>query len=230
MRRVQYYQQNGQTVKRVYTRKPGRPKGTKNSTYNLTKEGLAKKQECARKTLIKIRKSGKVGSGYFKNHEMTVEHKKKNSKGVLKAIADGRLNPVENIRKFIASGGSEKYWETRVTHGTHGMFYSKKNIASLRYDSSWELERMKFLEANDEVVSYRKNPVKIPYSLNGQAHYYFPDFMVEYANGDRVLEEIKPKALIPLSNNKLKIKAAKIFCRALGLEFRILTCVESLSS
>jgi hypothetical protein len=92
------------------------------------------------------------------------------------------------------------------------------------------LKRMQCLEKEVKVVSYKKNPVQIPYSLNGIAHYYWPDFLVEYKNGTHVLEEIKPKALLNLPKNKLKLAAAKMFCKAAKLKFRVLSSVEQLGT
>jgi hypothetical protein len=230
MRYVQVYRQNGRLVRRVYKKRPGRPKGIKNSSYNLSAGGLKVKQEVGRKQLLRLHKEGKAGSGFFRTHEYPDSAREKNSKSILKLIADGKFDPADNIRKFIAAGGSKNYWATRVNHGTHGMFFSRKNGKKLRYDSSWELKRMQCLEKEVKVVSYKKNPVQIPYSLNGIAHYYWPDFLVEYKNGTHVLEEIKPKALLNLPKNKLKLAAAKMFCKAAKLKFRVLSSVEQLGT
>lgn len=231
MRIVQVFKQGGRTIRRVYRKKkPGRPKGTKNSTYNLSERGLLIKQKVGKKQLVRLREEGRIGSGYFKGKTQTRDHRRKNSLGVLKAIKSGRLDPGKNVREFIAAGGSKKYWNSRVNRGTHGMFYSRKNRKKLRYDSSWELERMQYLEADETVVSYKKNPVQIPYALNGQAHYYFPDFMVEYVNGTKVLEEVKPKAFLKDSKNVEKIKVARLFCKRLGIKFRILSSKKELKT
>jgi hypothetical protein len=231
MRIVQVFKQGGRTVRRVYDKKkPGRPKGTKNSTYNLSKRGLATKRRVGKELRARLIKEGRIGSGYFKGKTQTKVHRKRNSLGVKKAIRDGRLDPGANVRGFIAAGGSKDYWNSRVNHGTHGMFYSKKNKRKIRYDSSWELERMKYLEADSFVVSYKKNPVQIPYALNGQAHYYFPDFLVEYKGGHRVLEEIKPTAFLNDPRNVEKLKAGRLFCRRLGIKFRILSSKDELET
>jgi hypothetical protein len=231
MRIVQVFKQGGRTVRRVYTKKkPGRPKGTRNTTYNLTADGLARKQVAARKVANRLHKEGRAGSGHFKYHEYPQEGVEKCRQATLRKIAEGTLDPAENIRKFIKAGGSPKYWNSRVNHGTHGMFYSTKNKKRFRYDSSWELERMKYLETDDTVVSYRKNPVQIPYALNGQAHYYFPDFMVEYVDGSKVLEEIKPPAFLNDPKNIEKVKVARLFCRRIGVKFRILSSRKELET
>ena len=218
-------------VRRVYRKKkPGRPKGTKNSTYNLTADGLVRKQKAARKVANRLHRDGRAGSGYFKYHEYPQEGVERCRKATLRKIADGTFNPAMNIRKFIAAGGSKKYWNSRVNRGTHGMFYSKKNRKRLRYDSSWELKRMEYLEVNKLVVRCEKNPVQIPYNLNGQAHYYFPDFLVEYRDGHRVLEEVKPKEFLDYQVNVEKFKVARIFCKSLKIKFKILSSEKELET
>lgn len=229
MRIVQVFKQGGRLVRRVYKKKPERPKGVKSSSYNQTAAGLDRKKASARKVAIRLHKEGKAGSGHFKYHEYPESGRQKCREATRSLIAQGILNPAKNIRKFIAAGGSKKYWNSRVNHGTHGLFYSKKNKKHIRYDSSWELDRMAYFEKDTSVVSYRKNPVQIPYSLNGQTHYYFPDFMVQYKDGTRVLEEIKPREFLKDSKVRQKIKVATLFCKNLRIQFRIVSQKEKLT-
>lgn len=86
---------------------------------------------------------------------------------------------------------------------------------------------MRSLEKCENVVSYRREPVQIPYSLNGLARYYRPDLLVTYASGRKVLEEIKPKNLCDLPVTKAKFQAARAFCRTAGLEFRVLKTLDA---
>lgn len=217
MRVVQTYRRRGKLVTRVYTRKPGRPVGSKGG-YNLTPEGLKGKQRACRKLLAKLRAEGRVGSGSFKGQSLSAEHKRKVSAGVKKAIAEGRFDPVGNVRRFVAEGGC-----TNKSHGNRGKFYSKKNRKTMYYDSSWELARMQTLEKDNDVVYYQREPLRIPYKFNGSRHYYHPDFLVTYRNGDQVLEEVKPKPLCRSYVNQAKFRAARLSCAQRGFWFSVIT-------
>lgn len=207
MRIVQRYKQNGKWITRVYTKLPGRPKGVKSSTYFLSKEGRRIKQNICRKLQSRLYKEGRTG--WPKGRKQSKTHRRKNSIGVRRAIREGRFNPVSNIRKFIESGANRLY----LNHGKRGKFYSKKNDCHLCYDSSWELERMHTFEKDPRVRSYRRNPLQIRYTFNGQIHYTWPDFLVIYTNGLRVIEEIKPYEMcVLLPRNRKRIKAMENFC------------------
>lgn len=81
-----------------------------------------------------------------------------------------------------------------------------------------------------DVVSYKKEPFKVRYRLEGRVHYYWPDFLVEYTDGCKVLEEVKPTVMLEYKATKAKMMAVKAFCRRVGLAFRFLGSVEELSS
>ena len=205
----------------------GRPKGVKDTgPRNYSEEGLLAMMSNGHKTRELMVARGTIG--WPKGRKPSITHKKRNSKGVLNAIEERRFSPKKNINKFIAeSDGSEKYWRTRVNHGTHGSFYSKKNRKVMYYDSSWELARMKFLDQCEDVKHYRRQPVQIPYSLNGKAHYYRPDLLVEYMSGLHVLEEIKPAPMLDRPEVKAKFQAARAFCKVSNLQFRVLCSLEA---
>lgn len=115
------------------------------------------------------------------------------------------------------------------------------------YRSSWELSFMRWLDTNNAVKRYASEELAIPYvnplklDANGRPKIsqYYPDFLVLYqdVNGDlhREIIEIKPHsqsvAKAGMSDrdrqallvNDAKWKAAEIYAKKNGAEFRILT-------
>jgi|SRR5208282_1699969 len=182
-------------------------KRSKSSTLRWAKEGAKEAQSA-------------LLNQVFANPEM----RKRVSDGVITAIESGKLNPGENIRKFIANGGSEKYWETKKITGKKGKFCSSKNCEVLFYHSMWELVRMISLEEDGTVLRYKKAPFAIPYILNGKKHRYYPDFLVIYRMGKGcVLEEIKPLALTETVENQAKFNAARQWSKEQGIPFVLIT-------
>lgn len=127
-------------------------------------------------------------------------------------------------------------------------FYKPKNPqkyagkGSIRYRSSWELKFMQFLDAHPSVKHWASESISIPYKnpLVNKTKSYVPDFFIVYedATGSRKAEivEIKPhketsleaagrsqKNQIQAVVNLAKWQAAKTYCDANGIAFRIIT-------
>ena len=118
----------------------------------------------------------------------------------------------------------------------------KGNASNIQYRSGWELNFMKYLDRQPEVVRWSSEEIIIPYKspIDGKWHRYFPDFWVKTSNGETLIE-IKPKrqTLPPKENpkhrrrylkevktwgiNSAKFAAAEQFCRTKGWEWRIIT-------
>lgn len=113
------------------------------------------------------------------------------------------------------------------------------------YRSSWEKNFLKFLDVNQNVKRFSSEEIVIPYisPLDGRQHRYFPDFFIEFANGRKVIIEIKPynqavepappkrqgqvkqyeRNLAAFLVNQAKWNAAKTFCMMNGFEFEVFT-------
>ena len=109
------------------------------------------------------------------------------------------------------------------------------------YRSSWEFTFCAFCDNNPAVIQWASEPFMIPYRnpLTGKNTIYVPDFMMVYMDKNQQkhaeVVEIKPlketsmesaksvrdKAAVAL--NIAKWTAAKAFCAAHGLTFRIVT-------
>lgn len=103
--------------------------------------------------------------------------------------------------------------------------------------SSWERKFIYWCESNPNVKRWGSECITIPYILatDGSNHNYHPDFVVEMANGETWVVEIKPQSQCkrPLkedgwlwnayTHNMSKWVAAKKFCEDRGLKFKIFT-------
>jgi hypothetical protein len=103
----------------------------------------------------------------------------------------------------------------------HKKGWYKSLISGIKeyYESSYELERMKQLDALN-IPWTKKHHIRIEY-INENKRYsnYVPDFLVN----NKIIEEVKPKPLINTKNNLLKFEAARKFCEENGYKFKILT-------
>lgn len=112
----------------------------------------------------------------------------------------------------------------------------------ITYRSSWELEFIRRLEYDSNVLKWSSEPIEIPYiskeKVNGKwiekRRNYNPDFLVILKSGKVLLIEVKPLSQVPLfeniilsdpaqMKNQCKWKAAIGFCKKQGWEFRIIT-------
>ncbi len=109
----------------------------------------------------------------------------------------------------------------------HGEFENpKKSAFSLEYyDSGWELEYMKQLEADKTVKKWTKNhAIRIPYfDHQGKWRSYQPDFLVERVDGTIELHEIKGGHLLGTPITRRKIEAAREWCKARKMELKIIS-------
>ena len=116
--------------------------------------------------------------------------------------------------------------------------YIGKKLPMMR--SSWETHFARFLDTNPNILEWASEGIRIPYTnVMGKKTSYVPDFLIRYKdkNNKIVTEiiEIKPynqsvlkegmnaKLKATVVNNHLKWEAARRFCKAKKIEFRIVT-------
>lgn len=113
------------------------------------------------------------------------------------------------------------------------------NIANdiIIYRSSYEKIFIGWLENNKNVKYWGSECFGIPYisALDNKQHTYYPDYIIEFANGDKMVVEIKPynQTYKPVNENSWankeyirnisKWKYAKEYCEQRGYKFKILT-------
>lgn len=92
------------------------------------------------------------------------------------------------------------------------------------YRSGWELKLMKYLDGNSDVEYWTCEPFHILYisPKDGQQHRYFPDFLVKFKNGRKVLIEVKPQAQWGDPVNQAKWEQAKKFCDGHSMDWRVM--------
>jgi len=146
-------------------------------------------------------KRGHFDTTGFCGHPQTSETRKKIGKGLYIAYAAGIKQP--------------------STGNVSGEWVDTKKGGRIYCASLWEKRRCEALDSESLVLSYQKHPFSIPYFLDGVAHIYFPDFLVQFADGRRVLEEVKGWVRNETVWKAKKI-AARRFCKRHGLTFTIL--------
>lgn len=106
----------------------------------------------------------------------------------------------------------------------------KGGVVSFR--SSWEREFVKLLDASSVVKKFVYEPFGIQYKLDGHRHTYFPDFLITFVGGLKVLVELRgikgsksrwAKTL--LEALKIKCKVAGELCAEKGYKFLLLYSV-----
>ena len=102
----------------------------------------------------------------------------------------------------------------------------KKSPYSIEYyDRSWELEHMKELDADPLVAKWTKNHgIRIPYrNMEGKFSTYAPDFLVQLEDEAVELHEIKGTHLLDSEITKRKANAAREWCKARGMNYRLIS-------
>ena len=122
----------------------------------------------------------------------------------------------------------------------------KGNASNIIYRSSWELRVMKYLDENPNVIWWASEELPIPNvsPVDKKAHRYFPDFIVHLnLKGGKTITyilEVKPEAQtkkptqkrrtknyinesITYAINQEKWRAADLFCKEHGWEFKLIT-------
>lgn len=94
-------------------------------------------------------------------------------------------------------------------------YYKTRDDRSVKYDSSYELRRMREYDylMNDELESWERCVLAIPYTDGqGKVRHYNPDFLLRYVDGHIVIEEVKGKMT---DDDVLKFEALISYCEKL---------------
>jgi hypothetical protein len=120
---------------------------------------------------------------------------------------------VENVmfkKEFV-----DKAHQNQWSNYKRGYFNSTKNNNTFFYRSSYELIALEKLELNPLVKAYDSPLFWIEY-LNpedNKIHKYYPDFLIEYTNGEKVLTEVKTEYESKRPVVQAKSYAAKQYCQ-----------------
>lgn len=121
----------------------------------------------------------------------------------------------------------------------------KGDATNIVYRSSWELRVMKYLDENPAVVWWASEELFIPYKspVDQKVHRYFPDFVARIRQASKettVVMEVKPfkqtqkptqkrrtqkflQEAATYAINQEKWRAADLFCKEHGWQFKIIT-------
>ena len=111
----------------------------------------------------------------------------------------------------------------------HRGTYVSRIAGECKYRSGWELKYMEYLDADPNVAIWTYEKLKIEYISNQKTkkiRTYYPDFQVVYANGKKVVIEIKPLRKLQQLSVVKKIRAAKEWCSTNDVDYKVLTEME----
>ncbi len=117
--------------------------------------------------------------------------------------------------------------------------------SNIVYRSSWELRVMKWLDEHPNIIWWASEELPIPYvsPVDNRVHRYFPDFIAKVRQQGKettMILEVKPykqtqkptqkrqtkkflQEIVTYAVNQEKWKAAELFCKEHGWQFKILT-------
>ena len=126
----------------------------------------------------------------------------------------GEKRLVPTLRAYDPIGSTDDvYFETtKTTYDTE-----KSHVNRVAQDSGWETELAAKLEGMPEVVSYVKNQglnLKIPYTFEGRAANYVPDFLIRLRDRDARGDDDLLTLLLEVSGEAKKEKQAKVAAAA----------------
>jgi Ni/Co efflux regulator RcnB len=127
----------------------------------------------------------------------------------------------ETWRDNVSKAITQKYIDGGF-EWSRGEYISSKSNEAFYYRSSWELQRMQELDADNKVSSWEHEPFNIPYTIDRIKHRYIPDFIIRYNDKTTVIEEVGPKTLKEGTEISIaKSEAAKVYCSEHNFIYRI---------
>lgn len=125
----------------------------------------------------------------------------------------------KRISRIKGRSSKRKHYKTGIHHST-------KCPTIIKYRSGWELSVCQFLDASEKVLKYEYESIQIPYISNaktGKVRIYYPDFLIYFSSGRKVIVEVK--RVDKLSNPKVmkKTAAGKNFAKKNGMEYELWT-------
>lgn len=103
-----------------------------------------------------------------------------------------------------------------------GKFPSIKMRRVIKWESLIERDEIYLLEYDREVTAYEEQPDRIHYVLDGEKHYYTPDFKVD-KSGKIQIVEVKRKKEVDKGTHTILFREIKWQCRQNGQEFVVAT-------
>jgi type III restriction enzyme len=122
----------------------------------------------------------------------------------------GEPRLIPTLRPYDSIGSTDDvYFETtKTTYDTE-----RSHVNRVAQDSGWETEIATKLESMSEVISYVKNQglnLKVPYTFEGRAGNYVPDFVIRLRDRDSTGEDDLLTLVLEVSGEPKKEKQAKV--------------------
>lgn len=98
-----------------------------------------------------------------------------------------------NIKNFKPSN-NKKYHQGYLDPTKMTKYFSSCKDEPIIYRSGLELQFIQFCEANPKIVKWASEPLNIKYfnRLDNKEANYYPDYIIETADGNKIIIEIKP--------------------------------------
>ena len=139
----------------------------------------------------------------LKGRTLSIEHKLMLSKIRSEGICSGRIKP--------------------VTWGKCGYIFSIKMNQQFFVQSSYEGKAIRMFDADSTIVSFTKNPYRIPYWYGGKNRFYIPDFETIDAQGNKSLIEVTASFRLADLQRQARHEVGRKFAEENGMSFVILT-------
>lgn len=185
-----------------------------------------------RDNMSKVKKGTKFTESHKSKISKAIKEFRKTEEGIEHTKKLAEIRSVNNIDRLKSS---DEYTDLNRKNGRYksGNYDSVVWGETFRYDSSWELDFIKYTEKScisgdisyisrcqDSIIYYRSESDKI----NKHHHRYLPDFYIEFKSGIKVVIELKPSNIVkkdPIVTRK-RLSAKKFF-KDKGIKYLILT-------
>ena len=157
----------------------------------------------------------------LRNKPKSDNHKKQISKNFTKywSSEENKEKASKRQTEWLMDNGEICYKQSKS-----GWYTCKKSMKiKAYYRSSYELNALKWLDSCSDVCSYIYEPFSIEYLFENKARNYLVDFAIEYADGRKVIVEIKPDGKLDTPKNKAKFSGAQAFAQEHDFEFEVWT-------
>lgn len=132
----------------------------------------------------------------------------------------------EITREKISVSASERIIngeKNAYVYSKKGKHFSIKLNREIHFRSSYEEIAFKFLDKDNNVLTYLNEPFFIEYFFENATHRYIPDILITYKTGIQKLIEIKPEWRLIEPKIIAKHNTAKSYCQEKGLIFEVWT-------
>lgn len=164
----------------------------------------------------KITKSWEKDSRVIKHNEARERFKLINGYLPTNSPSAREKRSEQNVKKYSETGHLTTYKNCK-----RGYYKSKKSDIEEYFHSSWEEKLMELLDDDLNVISWtKKHNIVIKYKHDGIFKSYLPDFLIEYLDGSKVIEEVKGY-IENIEVFKLKKIACEKFCLENGFKYKI---------